>query len=264
MYLRLLLLHLEAFLYLETSRLYFNMFRIFKHSTLSSWSSLIMCNGNSINLISVRWLNSPYKFSLSTPLIVFSPNIFSHHVRYLHCSTPKLVSSRVLEIERTSYGNLFYQHPYAAWFRPVSLGIWVVSLVILGNLFYGFTSHTTPHLFSARLVLQSVLPLSNVLLGALCSAVLSRNVVQRLYFDPRTERLTAITGILRRRAHYFEARDTEVLASHMLTVLRFTSDNRPFFVRTILSEDELSKEFQKVIKLIANIRSRESATSKFT
>jgi hypothetical protein len=176
----------------------------------------------------------------------------------------RLVSSRVLETERTSYGNLFYQHPYAAWIRPGSFAIWVVSLVILGNLFYGFTSHTTPHVFSAKLVLQSVLPLSSVLLGALCSAVLSRHIVQRLYFDPRTERFTAITGILRRRAHHFEARDTEVLASHTRTVLRFTSYNRPFFVQTILLEDELSKEFQRVIKLISNIRSRESATSKQT
>ena len=56
-----------------------------------------------------------------------------------------------------------------------------LSFVILGNLIYGFTSHPTPHVFSARLVLQSVLPLSSVLLGALFSAVLSRHVVQRLY-----------------------------------------------------------------------------------
>ena len=170
------------------------------------------------------------------------------------------MSSRALESERTSYGNLFYQYPYEAWLRPGSFGIWVVSLVILGNLTYSFTSLPTPHVFSAKLLLQSMLPLSSVLVGALCSSVLSRQIVQRLYYDPRTERLTAITGVFRRRAHQFAARDTEVLSSHLRTVLRFTADNRPFFVRTILSEDELSKEFQKVIKLIANIRSRESAT----
>lgn len=237
--------------------------RKLKNSTFFFGIARFQHNGNFLGLIThFNIFYSSNKFLPRSSSIVSTLNICSSNIRYLHCSAPNYVSARLLESERTLYGNLFYENPYASWIRPGALGIWCVSFVIFGNLVYGITSNPTLQIFSARFFLHSMLPLWSLVLGALLNASLSRQIVQRLYFDPRSERFTAITGAFRRRSHHFTAHNTEVLASSSRAVLRFTSNHRPFFVRTELTEDSLSKEFKSVVKLIENIRIRDLDKSK--